>query len=367
MKANIIQMLSNVALSASLVFIPNLAKQLGAELEIGVIGAVYGLAVFTSSYIFGRAADIYDRKTIIRLGLLFSTVTFFLQALTDPYFVAPLWASPLLLAVARILVGFSLGMFPPALIAHVYESRRPLGRFTGFGALGWSIGTLTAGLIAFYWGVFIFSSACLLLAFLISLTLPDIGKLKLKIPFFPRDLLKKNWHVYLPFFLRHSGANCIWIIYPLYIESLGGDKFWIGALYTINTLTQFVVMQFMERPKGKILLNIGLIFSITTFMLISLAQNFLHLIPAQIILGTSWSCMYVGSLIYLMRHNVEKSTSGGILGSLTSLAMVFGSLIGGTLSGLFGFRVTMYTAAGLTLVGFLLFQLSNRKHNQIMD
>lgn len=197
-------MLSSVALAASLIFISNLARDLGAsDSEIGVVGAVYGLAIFTSSYIFGRAADIYDRKYIVRLGLLFSTVAFFLQALTDPYFVAPVWAFPLLLAFARGLVGFSLGMFPPALIAHVYESKRSLGKFAGFGSLGWSVGTLAAGFIALYWGVFIFSAACVFLAFLLSLTLPDVGKAKLNVPFFPIALLKKNWHVYIPFFLRH--------------------------------------------------------------------------------------------------------------------------------------------------------------------
>lgn len=362
MKPNIIQLLSSVTLAASLLFIPNLAKELGASnSEIGVIGAVYGLSVFSSSYIFGRAADVYDRKFIIRLGLLFSTVAVFLQALADPYFILPVLSSPLLLALARGLVGFSLGMFPPALIAHVYESRRSLGRFAAGGALGWSVGTLTAGLIAFYWGVFVFSSICTFLAFLISLTLPKLGRVKLEVPFFPKALLKKNWQVYLPFFLRHSGANCIWIIYPLYITSLGGDRFWIGLIYTVNTVTQFFVMQFADRFRGKTLLNVGLAFSAVTFLAISLAQSFLHLIPVQILLGSSWSCLYVGSLLYLMKHNVEKSTSGGMLGSLISLATVFGSLVGGMLSGLFGFKATMYAAAGLTAVGFFLFKLAGRK------
>jgi predicted MFS family arabinose efflux permease len=258
-------------------------------------------------------------------------------------------------------VGFSLGMFPPALIAHVYQSRSSLGRFSGFGALGWSIGTFTAGIIGLYWGVFVFSSSCIFLAFLLSFWLPDVEKVKLRVPLFPKELLRKNWQVYLPFFLRHSGANCIWIIYPLYIASLGGDKFWIGVIYTVNTATQFVVMQFVDRFEGKTLLKLGLAFSSITFVAISLAQSFLHLIPVQVMLGSSWSCLYVGSLVYLMKHNVEKSTSGGMLGSLISLAMVLGSLIGGGLSSLFGFRATMYVAAALTILGFLLFTLSNRK------
>jgi len=106
MKPNIIQMLSSIALAASLIFIPNLARELGVtDSEIGVISAVYGFAAFASSYIFGRATDIYDRKSIIHLGLLFSTIAFFIQVLTDPYFVAPLWsfsANPLNIAITSL-------------------------------------------------------------------------------------------------------------------------------------------------------------------------------------------------------------------------------------------------------------------------
>jgi MFS family permease len=365
MKPSVIQMLSNVAVFASLLFIPNLARELGAsEYEVGIIGAVYGVAVFTSSYIFGRAADVYDRKKIIRLGLLVSTLSVFLQALADPSFVFPVLSSPLLLAFTRGLVGFSLGMFPPALVAHVHESRRSLGRFSAFGALGLAVGTFVAGLISFYWGVFVFSSVCVFLAFVFSLTPSNVGKPALKVPLFPKELLKRNWGVYLPFFLRHTGANCIWIVYPLYIASLGGDKFWIGAIYTFNTATQFIVMLYIDRFDGKVLLNAGLILSFVTFVAISLAESFIHLIPVQILLGTSWSCLYVGSLVYLMSHNVEKSTSGGILNSLTSLSMVLGSLLGGALWGLFGYRATMYTAACLTAAGFCVFRFSKGRKSE---
>ena len=49
MKPHAIALLSNLAISASLLFIPNLASELGvSNTQIGIIGAVYGLAVFTS-------------------------------------------------------------------------------------------------------------------------------------------------------------------------------------------------------------------------------------------------------------------------------------------------------------------------------
>lgn len=365
MKPNIIQMLSSLALSASLLFIPNLATDLGAnDTEIGIITAIYYLSIFVSSFIFGRASDVYNRRFLLRLGLGISIFTFLLQVLADHSFFA--FANPLLLAVVRGLVGFSLGIFPAALTAHVYESGNLLGRFSSFGALGWAVGTFIAGLISLYWGIFTLSSICFLLAFLISFKMTEVTSPHLKIPFFPKKLLKKNWYVYLPFFLRHSGANCIWVIYPLYIASLQGDKFWTGVIYMVNTASQFVVMRFVDRFRDKALIVAGFLLSCTTFLSFSIAQVFYHLLPMQVILGCSWACIYVGSLLYLMKHNVEKATSTGILSSVVSLAAVFGSLIGGLIAQFFGFIATMYTAAVLTVLGFVLNRIGMRKSSDFL-
>jgi len=358
MKPNVITMLSHTALSASFLFIPNLAEGLGAsKAQIGIIGATYGFAVFASSFVFGRASDVYGRRFFIHLGLGVSTLTFFLQVLTDPSFVAPFWANPGLLALARGLAGFSVGMFPAALTSYVYESKAPLGRFTSFSSLGWAIGNFAAGLIAMYWGAFVLSSACLLMALLVSFTMPRSTGPNLRVPFFPWKLLKKNWPVYLSYFLRHTGANGIWIIYPLYIVSLGGDKFWVGLIYTVNTASQFFVMRYVDRFTSKRLVTAGLTLSSIAFLAFTLAQDFRQLIPVQVLLGCSWSCLYVGSLLHLMRRNVEKATCTGILSSVIGLAAVFGTLLGGVVSELFDFRAAMYVAAALTVTGFILFRI----------
>jgi len=146
-------------------------------------------------------------------------------------------------------------------------------------------------------------------------------------------------------------------IYPLYITiDLGGDKFWVGVIYTVNTASQFFVMRFVDRFRGKTLINTGLILSSVTFFAFTLAQNFYQLLPIQVLLGCSWSCLYVGSLLYLMRRNVEKATCTGMLDSVISLAAVAGALIGGLISELFGFKATMYAAAVLAAIGFCLFR-----------
>jgi len=364
MKTNMIQFLSNLALSASLLFIPNLARDLGANnAQVGIVVAVYAFAMFITSYIFGRASDVYGRRLFIRLGLGLCTATFLLQIFADPYFAAPLLASPWLLALVRGLAGFSLGIFPAALTVYVYDSAGSLGRFSSFGALGWAVGTFVAGLIAFYYGVFILSSLCFLVAFLLSFTMKEVDSPSLRVPFFPKDLLKKNWRVYVPFLLRHVGANCIWVIYPLYImNTLGGDKFWVGLIYTVNTATQFFVMRFLDRFESERLIRIGLLLAIMTFLSFTFAQSFLHLLPMQVLLACSWSSMYVGSLLYLMKHNVERATSSGILSSVINISQVFGALLGGLISMIFNnFRATMYLAAILTVIGFCFFRAGNRQ------
>ncbi len=366
MKTNLIQFLSNAAMMAISMFIPNLASDLGADnSQIGILTGVFAIAMFSSSYIFGRASDLYGRRFFVRLGLGASAVTFFLQVLTDPNFVAPLWSNLQLLALSLGLAGFSFGIFPAALTVYVYESTGPMGKFSSFGSLGWAVGTFVAGLIQIYWGVFIWCSLCLLLAFIISLTLENTEISHLQVPLFPRQLIKKNWRVYLPFSLRHIGANFIWVIYPLFIISVGGDKFWIGVIYTVNSISQFIVMQFLDRFEGKKLMAAGLILSALTFFAFSFAQHFSQLIPMQIMLAFSWSCLYVGSLIYLMKTNVEKATATGLLGSTTNLSKVFGSLLGGVMSQFFGFRATMYAATGLTILGFSLSKLRLREITEV--
>jgi len=366
-KSNLIMLLSNVATSASLLFIPNLAQALGAnDTEIGLIGAVYGIAIFASSYLFGRASDVYNRKLIIRIGLFAAAVSFFLQVLVDPASVFPLWTNWWLLAFSRGLAGFAIGIFPSALMAFVYESASPLGRYNAFGALGWSIGTFVAGLFAFYWNAFALSSACLWLAFVISLTMKEVSNPRLHVPFFPKKLFKKDWHVYLSFLLRHTGANCIWVIYPLFIASLvpgvEADKFWIGVMYAVNFTGQFLIMPFLDRFRDKTLIYAGLSLSLLTFLSFTFAQDYVQLLPLQVLLAASWSFLYVGSLLYLMRHNVEKATCSGILSSMHSLSMVGGSILGGVIAQLFGYVATMYVAAILTIAGYVCFQIGSRKN-----
>jgi MFS family permease len=348
-------------MGASILFIPNLSEDLGAdETMVGIIAAVYAVALFVSSYLFGRESDIHDRRIYIRIGLGLSIITFLLQVLTDPNFFAPLLGNPFFLAIARFLAGFTAGITPAALTAYVYDSRGRMGKLSAYGSLGSGLGTLLAGFIAMYWGIFAVSSLCFMMAFLISLSMPQSNNVCLKVSFFPTALLKKNWYLYLSYFLRNFGAYAIWAIYPLFIEKLGGDKFWTGIIYSTNLLGQFAIMLFLDRFSSRKLLRTGFLLSAITFMAFLLAQDFYQLIPMQLLLAASWSTLYVGALVFLIKHNAEKATCTGVLNSTLNLSVVFGSLFGGVVSQLFDFPATICAASAITLVGYLLFEIGAR-------
>ncbi len=352
MKASTIQMLSNAGLAGASLLIPNLARDgFGSNtVEIGLIVASYNVAVFTSSYIFGRASDVYGRRIILVVGLLLSAIACGLHIFASNTFT---------LAIIRVIVGICAGMFPSALIAYVYESSKKIGKLASWGSFGFGAGTFIAGFIGIYYEIFLFSAGLLAVSFAISLFLP-FGKETLhEVAFFPRALMKRNLPVYSSIMLRHIGANMIWVTYPLFLEDLGADPLFIGAIYAVNAFGQFFFMQLLDRFSSSSLVAFGFVFSAITFPTYTFALVYWQIIPAQIILAAAWSCLYVGSMKYVMERNDEKGTAVGILHSVLSVSAILGALLGGVVSFAFGYHGAMYFATGLAIVGLVVFAMSD--------
>lgn len=353
MKAALINMLSNAAWFSSLFLIPLFAKDLGAtEEQIGLIVAGYGTASLISSYIFGRLADIHGRRLFLRFGLIFSAFAALIQILSH---------DPITLLATRALMGFSAGVFPAALMAYAYESKWKMGKFMAYGSLGWGIGTIVAGILATvivmsnpYAAPFLLSALLLFLSFMISMKMPKVQEHRVKVPFFPIKVIKKNMPVYLTILVRHMGACTIWVIFPIFVVEIGGSFFWIGVIYGINSLTQFIVMRKL-RAKSTTLIIWGLILSMITFFLFTLCENVWHLLPTQVLLGTAWAFLYVGSIKFIMSRNEERATATGLLNSVLNISSIGGALIGGVVAGLFGYYATMYLAAAASFVAMLIF------------
>lgn len=357
MRLNAIQLFINSAVMMSNLFIPVIAHDLGASgTQIGIIGAVYGAALFISTYIFSRAADYYPPKTLLYAGFLSACVTFFIQMFAT---------SPLSLTLIRALAGFSAGIYPAVLLLYVYNLKRSIGKFSSFMPLGWALGNMLAGILAVYWEIFAFSSMFFALAFLITLTLPQAEvHTKRKGDYFSSDILKKNWNVYFGFFLRQIGANNVWIIFPLYLVSLGANELGVGLIYTLNPALQFFIMRKLDRYDTSYLIHAGDLLSAAAFIALIPLTKYYQAIPGMILIAFSYSCLYVGSTRMLIETNEDKGAAAGLLNSSIAFATIIGSLIGGIILEYFSYQAVMAAGAFFSVLGFIVVRFDTSGRSQ---
>lgn len=353
MKAGYIQLLSSAGLSGAALLIPNMLRdELGANtMEIGLITASFNLALFLSSYTFGRASDVHGRKLYLQGGLALTAIALFLLVFAN---------SKETIAVVRILIGLCAGIYPSALLSYVYETEGKIGKFTAYGSLGFGIGTFIAGALTIYYEIFLASGLMLLVAYFISIRLTFVGEKMHKVPLFPAAMIRHNFPVYVSIMFRHTGANMIWVVYPLFLADLGATPLFIGFVYGINAVGQYMFMRFIDRFKTHHLVVAGFIFSILTFPSYTLATRPEEIIPMQVSIAAAWSCLYVGSIKYLMERNEEKGTSSGLLQSFLSISAIIGALVGGVTVFALGYHGSMYIATGLAIIGFFVFVMGNR-------
>jgi MFS family permease len=229
------------------------------------------------------------------------------------------------------------------------------------------VGALAAGVLAHIYGdiswVFLLSAVIFLASFALAATLPPVEEVRHRVPLFPKQLISRNLHIYLPLLVRHSGAMAIWTFWPLYLLELGADYLWVGIIQFVNPLTQFVFMYVVtDRVKTTLLFPAGLVISAVTMVSFALASNVYELLPTQLLLGVSWGCTYVGALRHVTEASSEKATATGLLNSTTSLSAIIGPLVATALVAVTGdYRSTMYLASVAALVGLLLYHLLARR------
>ena len=352
MRPEAIQLLSSAGTFGPIILVPIiLAEDFDvSEGVIGVVVALFAMASFVSSYTCGRAADVYGRRFILLIGLGLSGAVTLLH-------IASLWFDSVAMFIAvRVALGFAAGMFPAALLAYVYETKSKMGKFSSWGAAGWGMGSLIIGFFgALYEWAFVYCATILFLSFAIALTLPFPTERRLHVPKFPIALIRRNAPVYTSMLIRHTGANMIWVTYPLFLISIGADSALIGAVYAVNAFSQFLIMNYIDRFEPSALIAFGTGASAVTFVIFALSDSYWQILPAQVLLASSWSCLYVGSLRYVMDKNEEKATATGLLSGMMSISGILGPLAGGFTAVAIGFRGTMLVASVMALIALAVF------------
>ncbi len=340
-----INFFSNIAVEISGVYMALYAHSIGASnMQVGFIAAGMGIAFLFSSLLFGRLSDMHGRVRFIRAGLGLTSVSFFLQALArDP------WA----LLAARSFVGFCGGINAAVMMAYTYESQREIGKFISYGALGWLVGAMVAAIFKNFPALFYLSAAVSFLSFLLSFRLQEDKdpSTRIHVAAFPVHLIRSNYKIFLPFFLRQLGGMGIWTVWPLYLAGIGASKFWISVMDATNMLGQFVASRFVERFNAARMFQAGLFISVVVFVLYGVANHYLEIIPVQLLLAAGYSTLFIGALNYLLRRHRERGTIAGLLNSSMSLSGSIGPFLGGAISQAWGYAAVMYAGAGIALIG----------------
>lgn len=343
---------------SSFTYVPILARDvLGAEeILITLLVGAYATAAFISSYIFGRAGDVYGRRVVIRLGMVAATISFGLLLVSHDFQT---------LFFVRITNGFCVGIYPGALAAYAFESKMKMGRFASWGALGWGAGTLLAGYAAGteIYTAFLMSTLFFVIAFLSAMTLPPVERVSVKVPWFPVETFKRNMSVYLAVFIRHSSAFAVWTLWPLFLADLGADTFLIGVVQATNAVAQVIFMiAFTDRLDCRRLIQMGLLSSAATFVLFILSYDVFQIILTQILLGFAWATLYVGALKYVTERNAERSTASGLLQSMLSFSGVVGPIMAAAIYTVWpGYEPIMVYAAIMSLVALLIFLVNGKR------
>ena len=124
-------------------------------------------------------------------------------------------------------------------------------------------------------------------------------------------------------------------------------------------------MMFLDRYDPSLLVTVGLVSSALTFFTFTLAGSYWEIIPSQVLLAAAWSCLYVGSLRYLMDRNKEKATVTGLLSSTLSISGVIGPVLGGVAATVFGFKGTIAIASGMSVVALIIFVNELRRSGEL--
>lgn len=255
----------------------------------------------------------------------------------------------------RAISGFVCGIYPASLAVYGFQNLNGrMGRFVGYGSLGWAFGSIIAGFLQSYKVIFLVSSFFFFLAFIIARgEKRDFSKGKIAMSAF-WDVLRRNLRLYISYFLRNLSATSIWAIFPLFLIFLGANKFFVGFAYFLNTFSQFFITGYVERYKNASLIKIGLFASFFVFLGYGLSSSYLYILPIQILLAFSYATLQVGCLQELLLKNKEQGAATGILNSCVSLSSVIGPILSGFILSYWDFKTLMFTSAIICLSAIII-------------
>ncbi|MBT9259009.1 MAG: MFS transporter [Clostridiales bacterium] len=364
-----------VSLSFSLVmpFLPlYLVEELGLKTDpslwsgIVLAGAFLGTAVM--SPVWGALADRFgQRAMLLRSGFSLAFI----------YVAMGLSATPLQLAIWRVLFGAMSGFIPAATALVASNTPTPylgiaLGSLSTGTAAGGVLGPLFGGAVAQwlgYRGAFYAAGFGLLLGAILAFFL--VGE---RVPPFRgsswRRFLPELWELfqrpslresYILIFFQQTAMMVAAPVLPLIIADHAphASSLLVGLIYALAGVAQVMGGPVTARLAGRTGYRRLLTFSFlaTAFLMLPQASSSLALLGgSRFIFGFPlvWGTV---ALTYLVTRAAPEGQRGqvfGLVNSINSLASMAGSLVGGLLGHVLGWNAAIYGSALLFLVGALL-------------
>ncbi|CAD2071152.1 MFS transporter [Jeotgalicoccus meleagridis] len=343
------------------------------ELDISGSGVGYLTAAFAMTQLIfspftGRAADKFGRKIIIVIGMIifaFSELLFGLGNTIEVLF------------LSRILGGLAGAFIMPAVTAFIVDltteknRARSLGYMTAALNFGFVIGPGVGGILAefgtrlpFFVAAFLGIISAVLAIFLLTepkrKTEIAADKTEVSPSNFKTILTPIFFIAFLVIFVSTFGMSAFESFFSLYFDrKLGFTPFDIAIAITggaiIGAIAQVVFFEPLIRKLGEIaLIRISIIYSAVLVFIITFMESYWAVMAIAFIIFVGFDLIRPAAttfLSYIAGDN--QGLAGGMNSFFTSLANVFGPIIGGILFDI-NLDLPYYFSAFVLVIGFII-------------
>lgn len=358
--------------------LPLYAHSLGAGPEaIGLIVSASTLTGALLKWPAGALSDIYDRRWLLRVGLLaFAIPPFFYQFVSDVEWLIAL----------RFAHGMATAVFAPIALAVVADLCREArgaayGSYTAATQAGAMIGPALGGWLMVSSGphaAFVTAGALGVMAALLFLLM----RLPPQIPHVAsgggptavvRDMARGarvvigNLRVVVTSVTdgaRQVANGALMAFLPIYVVGIGMDAAQAGVLFGVQSVTSFLVRPIMGRVSDRIgrrpLIVLGLVVCAASLAAIPFTSAFGVLMLLSALFGFG-EAIVNASAVALVADVSEIKTLGsamGMQGTIMDIGHASGPILAGLLIGALGFQMAFSIIAGIVLLAAVVFRFS---------
>jgi len=354
-------------------FLPMFARQLGiSAFGTGWILAIYSLAQLICAPMLGRISDRVGRRPIIMIGLLGSSVSYFLYGFANSF---------ALLLLSRAIHGACAATVPTAQ-AYIADTTSEEGRARGMGligaafGLGFVLGPVIGGVLGhaslkvpvFFASVLTFANLIFAAKRLPESHRPepgasiDVATLVTPLLALPGQLIGHHLaRLFWVAFLQTFALASLELTFALMVPALYGyGAMGVGLLLGYAGLTQAIAQgwllgKIVQRVGEPMLVRAGLITLAVGMFPMGMLRNVgaLLILLAMVSIGYGLASPSVASLISRRTRQHKQGEVLGVNQSALSLARIFGPLVGGELYRMMG-PAAPYVGGAIVAVGALI-------------